>query len=319
MWRNSRKTFVAILVVAILSACATGYQSSGITGGYTEKKITDSAYVVTFGGNGFASKDRINYFWIYRCAELTLEKGYSLFSLRANESTGRLDPPAGSIRPAVYYAEAGAAYIKTHASGGAPIVTVVPGGGGPPKWTYTGTVLMYQKPLPEELVWAVDAQAVVAALKPYVASNGSAPAPTRDELFNRTLIAHARISVGRSFEVAAGGPGSDAGKPPRSAEQIAEVVESARLVLLHTVYREYVTHLSDKEASGNDTKGHITLEFSVSPNGQVTRSKITYASFLDLRFNSAIEELVKQTEFGPKDVVATDVKNFDIAFGPWSG
>jgi hypothetical protein len=59
------------------------------------------------------------------------------------------------------------------------------------------------------------------------------------------------------------------------------------------------------------------LAFSISPNGQVTHSKITSATFLDPRFNSAIEELVKQTEFRPEDVVATDVKNFDISFGPW--
>ena len=50
--------FGAILLVLSLSSCATSYQSRGITGGYAEKKITDSAYVVSFGGNGFASKDR---------------------------------------------------------------------------------------------------------------------------------------------------------------------------------------------------------------------------------------------------------------------
>jgi TonB family protein len=316
MWPKNTRAFGAILVVASLSSCATGYQSSGFTGGYTEKKITDSAYVVTFGGNGFASKDRIYYFWTYRCAELTLEKGYSLFSVRSNQSTGPLNPPADSIRPAVYYPEDGAELIKTRASSGAPIVTPVPGGGGPPKWTYSGTVLMYQKPLPEELLWAVDAQAVVATLKPYVASNGSAPAPSRDELFKRAYIAHARISVGPSIAVSASDPAADAGKPPRSAEQIAEVVESERLVMLQSVYREYVTHLGT-DASRADTSGHVAVAFSVSPNGQVTHSKITSASFLDPRFNSAIEELVRQTEFGPKDVVATDVKNFDISFGPW--
>jgi hypothetical protein len=317
MWRKNTKIFGAILLVAILSSCATGYQASGITGGYTEKKISDSAYLVSFGGNGFASQDRIYYFWVYRCAELTLEKGYSLFSIRANQSTGQLDPPADSIRPAVYHLEEGGAFIKTRGSGGAPVVTTVPGGAGATKWTYTGTVLMYQKPLPEELLWAVDAQAVVDTLKPYVTSNGSATAPTRSELFKRTYTAHARISVGRDGQVSASDPTSDASKPARSAEQIAEVLEVGRLVLLQAVYREHVTHLANKGASGNDVSGHIAMAFSISPNVQVTNSKITSASFLDPRFNSAIEQLVRQTEFGPKDVAATDVKNFAISFGPW--
>ena len=313
MWRqNCARTLGAILVVASLTSCATGYQASGITGGYTEKKISDSAYMVSFGGNGFASKDRIYYFWTYRCAELTLEKGYSLFSIRFNQSTG-LNPPAESIRPAVYHPGDGAGLIKT-ASGGAPIF--IPGGGGAPKWTYSGTVLMYKTPLPEELLWAVDAQSVVAALKPYVDSNGSAPAPSRNELFKRAYVAHARISVDPGMGISASEPASNAGMPPRSAEQIAEVVESERLLMLQTVYREYLTHLGN-DASRADAAGHVVLAFSVSPNGQVTHSKITSATFLDPRFNTAIEELVKQTEFRPKDVVATDVKNFDISFGPW--
>jgi len=312
----SARTFGAMLAVLSLCSCATTYQSSGITGGYVEKRITDSAYVVTFGGNGFASKDRIYNFWTYRCAELTLEKGYSLFSIRSNQSTGRLNPPADSILSAVYHPEEdGAALIKT-ASSVAPIIVPVPGGAGPPKWMYSGTVLMYQKPLPEELLWAVDAQAVMAALKPYIDSNGSTPAPTRDEIFRRAYVAHARISVGPTIGVSPSDPASDSGKPARSAGQIVQVVETERMVLLQALFRGYVTHLGD-DSSRADTSGHISLAFSVSPNGQVTHSKVVSASFLDQHFNSAIEELVRQTEFGPKDVVATDVKNLDISFGPW--
>jgi TonB family protein len=311
MWHlNEIRTLGAILAVASLSACATGYQANGITGGYTEKRITDSAYVVTFGGNGFATKDRIYYFWMYRCAELTMEKGYSLFSIRLNQSTG-INSPAGSVRPAVYYPEDGPAVVKTSS-----VPIFVPGGGASAHWTFSGTVLMYQKPLPPELLGAVDAQAVVDALKPYVVSNGSAPAPSRSELFKQAYIAHARISVGPGMGVFGSEPASSAGKPPRSAEQIAEVVGSERLVLLQSLYRDYVTHL-DGEAAKSDASGHVVLAFSISPNGQVTQSKITSATFLDPRFNSAVQELVRQTEFGPKDVAPTDVRNFDISFGPW--
>jgi TonB family protein len=311
-FKNAR-ALGAICVILSLAACATGYQSSGITGGYTEKKITDSAYVVGFGGNGFASKDRIYYFWTYRCAELTLEKGYSLFSIRPNQSTGQLNAPAASLRPAVYYQADSGALVKTAS---VPIVVPVAGGGGPPKWNFSGTVLMYQKPLPEELLWAIDAQAVVAALKPYIVSNGSTPGPSRQDLFKQAYIAHARISLGSGIGVSPSDPAADASKPTRSAEQIAEVIEGDRMVMLQAIFRGYVTHPGN-EVSKVDTSGHVALAFSVSPNGQVTHSKVTSASFSDPHFNSAIEELVRQTEFGPKDVVATDVKNFDISFGPW--
>jgi TonB family protein len=175
---------------------------------------------------------------------------------------------------------------------------------------------MYQKPLPEELLWAVDADAVLAALKPYVVSNGSAPAPTRSELFKLAYIAHARISVGPNIGVSPSEPASEAGKPPRAAQQIADVVGSERLVMLQALYREYLTHLGNG-ASRGENSGHVVLTFSISPNGQVTHSRISSATFLDPRFNTAVEELVRQTEFAPLDVAATDVKDFDISFGPW--
>jgi hypothetical protein len=312
MWhRISAGALAAAVVIASLTSCATGYQASGFTGGYTEKRITDSAYVVTFGGNGFATKDRVYYFWMYRCAELTLEKGYSIFSIRSNQSTG-LNQASSSIRPAVYNPAEGSPLIKTAAS----VPIFVPGGGGSPHWTYSGTVLMYQKPLPQELLWAVDARTVIDTLKPYVTSNGSAPAPSRSELFKQAYLAHARISVGPGLGVFSSEPAADAGKPPRSAEQIAEVVGTERLVMLQTLYRDYVANLGGETSKGA-AFGHVVLAFSISPNGQVTQSKITSATFLDPRFNSAVEILVKQTEFGPKDVAATDVKDFDISFGPW--
>lgn len=94
------------------------------------------------------------------------------------------------------------------------------------------------------------------------------------------------------------------------------VVETERMGMLQAIFRGYVTHLGN-DASRADTAGHVALTFSISPNGQVTHSKIISATFLDPHYNSAIEELVRQTEFGPKDVLATDVKNFDISFGPW--
>jgi hypothetical protein len=41
---------------------------------------------VAFDGNGYATKERVYYFWIYRCAELTLQQGYSLYVVRPYET-----------------------------------------------------------------------------------------------------------------------------------------------------------------------------------------------------------------------------------------
>jgi hypothetical protein len=307
--RPYRLTFI-VLAAVLLSACATSYQSGGLTGGYTEKKISDSAYVVTYSGNGFASKDRIYYFWMYRCAELTLQNGFALFQIRANPAAALSTPPEPSIRPAVYRTEDGAQLIKTKSGGGAVIVTGGYGGGAT-KWTFSGTVLMYPTPLPSELVWAVDARAVVDALQPYIASNGAAQPPSRSEIFKRGFTAHARVYLGDDISAAAAAAAPDSSKPPRFAAQIAESVETTRLVDFHAAYRFYASH-----SGGQNSAGNVVLEFSVSPNGQVTDCSVVSTTFSDSAFVATIANLVQQTDFGPRDVTATTVKNFRITFAP---
>jgi TonB family protein len=301
---------LGVLAAVLLSACATSYQSGGFTGGYTEKKISDSAYVVTFGGNGFASKDRIYYFWMYRCAELTLQNGFALFQIRANQAAALSSPPEPSVRPAVYRTEDGASLIKTKSGGGAVIVTGGYGG-GPAKWTYSGTVLMYPAPLPSELVWAVDARAVLEALKPYIDSNGAALPPSRGEIFKRGFTAHNRVFLGDDISASVAASAPDSSKPPRFAAQIAASVETTRLVDFHAAYRFYTSHSGAQNPAGN-----VVLEFSVSPNGQVTDCRVVSTTFSDPAFAETIANLVQQTDFGPRDVIATTVSNFRITFAP---
>jgi hypothetical protein len=199
MNRMYRLCCVVVLALA-LSSCATTYQKSGITGGYSEKKLSDSAYTVSFSGNGYASRDRVYFFWIYRCAELTLEKGYSLYVIRPNRPQARNAPPDATLQPALYTSDSGGEFVKTHGGGA---VIVVPGvGSGATKWTYSATVLMYKKPLPQEVLWGVDAEQTMALLRPYVTSNGSIPPPSRDDLFRKAFLAHALISIGEDATVA---------------------------------------------------------------------------------------------------------------------
>ena len=70
MARKSIGALAALLAFSV-SGCATGYGARDLTGGYTDERIDDSHHVVRFNGNGYASADRVWYFWIYRCAEPT--------------------------------------------------------------------------------------------------------------------------------------------------------------------------------------------------------------------------------------------------------
>jgi TonB family protein len=306
---------VTVLALA-LSSCATTYQSAGFTGGYREKQISDSAYVVSFSGNGYASKDRVYYFWIYRCAELTLQRGYALYVIRPNHPQAGNIAPNTAIQPAFYTNDAGGAFVKTHGRGGG--VIIVPGvGTGASKWTYSATVLMYKKPLPQEVLWGVDAGQTMALLKPYVTSNGQIPPPSRDDLFRKAFLAHAQISVGDDATVVpddvAAATGVDGGPPPqiriRTVDSVVDSVSASRLIGLHAMYRAYVAHLK-----ALDTTGEVVLEFSVTPNGQVRSCRVTSTSMKDRTFSDAVATFVGQTEFGPQNVYVTRVQHFRISF-----
>lgn len=72
-------TLVMVVLTALLAACATTYHSSGFTGGYSDAQIDSNTYKVLFKGNGYTSRDRVETYLMYRCAELTAQAGFDYF------------------------------------------------------------------------------------------------------------------------------------------------------------------------------------------------------------------------------------------------
>ncbi len=178
----------ALFAAALLAGCATGYGPKGMTGGYEDKQIDESTYRVAFYGNGKTDKDTVWNYWIYRCAELTKEKGFELFSL-IPEKKGSAIPGSDGFRTADLRSGDEGEAIKTA------------GGYSPPRYYYTpgssytittysssALVKMYREPLPQGVAFAMRAQTVLDALKPFVESGGSAPAPKREELIEKAVV-----------------------------------------------------------------------------------------------------------------------------------
>ena len=71
--------------LVLLSACATqsAYQSAEKPGGqgYSETRLTDTRYRVTFTGNSVTPAGTIQNAALLRAAELTLQKGYDWFQI----------------------------------------------------------------------------------------------------------------------------------------------------------------------------------------------------------------------------------------------
>lgn len=59
--------------------CATSYQKSGLTGGFSETRLAENIWTVNFSGNGYTTNERANDFNLLRCAEICLENGFRYF------------------------------------------------------------------------------------------------------------------------------------------------------------------------------------------------------------------------------------------------
>jgi hypothetical protein len=90
-----------------LAGCATAYQREDITGGYTNFPLAETTYRVRFKGNNYTSRDKVEAFLLYRCAELTDQLGYDHFVLVSEDTLDISDPFAkAGVVPRNYYATA---------------------------------------------------------------------------------------------------------------------------------------------------------------------------------------------------------------------
>jgi len=90
-----------------LTGCATAYRHENITGGYTDFHVEDNTYRVRFKGNNYTSRERVEQFLLYRCAELTTRLGYDHFVLISEDTLDISDLFAQTgVVPRNYYATA---------------------------------------------------------------------------------------------------------------------------------------------------------------------------------------------------------------------
>ena len=85
-------SFIAVALVGpLLAACATGYQSTGFTGGFKDTQLAPDVFRVSFSGNAFTSSDRVQDFALLRAAELTLANNARYFAVISSADQSRTD------------------------------------------------------------------------------------------------------------------------------------------------------------------------------------------------------------------------------------
>jgi hypothetical protein len=78
-----------VFLATTLVACATSYQPTGFTGGFSDTQLAPDVFRVSFSGNGFTSPDRVQDFALLRAAELTLQHGARYFAVMDSENQSR--------------------------------------------------------------------------------------------------------------------------------------------------------------------------------------------------------------------------------------
>ncbi len=77
----------AAAALTVLSACATptpyapAMTAAGYNPGYSDTRIEDNRYRLSFAGNDMTKRDTVENYLLYRAAELTLDSGYDWFEV----------------------------------------------------------------------------------------------------------------------------------------------------------------------------------------------------------------------------------------------
>ena len=81
---RAQAVVLGFALVGVLVACGgapTPYQPAADGYGYSEQRIEDNRYRVTFAGNDLTKADTVQNYLLYRAAEVTLDSGYDYFTV----------------------------------------------------------------------------------------------------------------------------------------------------------------------------------------------------------------------------------------------
>jgi len=78
---KKESVLLCVVLMLLVSGCVTPYAHMGFPGGYREKDMGRNVWRITFAGNGYTSFETVQTFWLYRCSEVALQKGYTGFKI----------------------------------------------------------------------------------------------------------------------------------------------------------------------------------------------------------------------------------------------
>lgn len=76
----------ALILTACVSQPVYGPRGPGQSAGYTDERLAENRYRVTYTGNSITHRETVEDFLLYRAAEVTLQSGFSHFSFDTRDT-----------------------------------------------------------------------------------------------------------------------------------------------------------------------------------------------------------------------------------------
>lgn len=135
---RTKGLFVALGIAGLFAGCATGYHSTGLTGGFSDTQLAPDEFRIIFRGNAFATPERVQDFALLRASELSTQNGFACFAI-VNENNwnsvhtwttpGRTDTTTvggGTAMGNIYFQPSSASYFGTSSTFGHSTTTYTP-------------------------------------------------------------------------------------------------------------------------------------------------------------------------------------------------
>ena len=101
-----RRVLFLLFLSLFFWSCATTYNPKGIGGGFSEEKLENGNYEVSFQGNMHTSVQSVKKNLLRRCSEITIENGFDFFEIIEDKSdtevTGHWNSISGSYATAAH-------------------------------------------------------------------------------------------------------------------------------------------------------------------------------------------------------------------------